>query len=335
MPAYGFATDAEELYMQPLFTAAILTCAALTAFYAQAQDFPTKAINITVPNPPGGMNQLHAQPLSTVLERITGQPAPVVNRPGAVAAAGTAYVVNQPPDGHSLLVTTANLHLAIEKDKLYGAKSPYALNQIAFIALMSSDPIIGGVHPVLPVKNVKELIALAKAKPNELVYSTSGPYGITHTPIVMLMYAAKITMRHLPTTGGGPAITQALGGHSQITSGGPATMAPHGKAGKLRLIASWGDKSHPAVPDIPTMKSMGMDIEAYLWVGLFASAAVPEATLTKVRDLARKAINDPQFRKVLDAAQVVPDYRDGPEFKKFFDADHQRMAAAIKSIGKI
>ena len=93
--------------------------------------------------------------------------------------------------------------------------------------------------------------------------------------------------------------------------------------------------SHPAVPDIPTMKSMGMDIEAYLWVGLFASAAVPEATLTKVRDLARKAINDPQFRKVLDAAQVVPDYRDGPEFKKFFDADHQRMAAAIKSIGKI
>ena len=309
--------------------------AAGAALVAQAQDFPTKAITLTVPNPPGGMNQIHAQPLSTVLERITGQPAPVVNRPGAVAAAGTAYVVNQPPDGHSLLVTTANLHLAIEKDKLYGTKTPYALNQIAFIALMSSDPIIGGVHPVLPVKNVKELIALAKAKPNELVYSTSGPYGITHTPIVMLMDAAKITMRHLPTTGGGPAITQALGGHSQITSGGPATMAPHGKSGKLRLIASWGDKSHPAVPDIPTMKSMGMDIEAYLWVGLFASAAVPEATLTKVRDLARKAINDPQFRKVLDAVQVVPDYRDGPEFKKFFDADHQRMAAAIKSIGKI
>jgi tripartite-type tricarboxylate transporter receptor subunit TctC len=116
----------------------------LAATAAAAQDFPTKALNITVPNPPGGMNQVHAQPLSVVLERITGQPAPVVNRPGAVAAAGTAYVVNQPPDGHSLLVTTANLHLAVEKDKLYGAKTPYSLNQIAFVALMSADPLIMG-----------------------------------------------------------------------------------------------------------------------------------------------------------------------------------------------
>ena len=314
---------------------ATLVFSAMLAHGALAQDFPTKALNITVPNPPGGMNQVHAQPLSTVLERTTGHPAPVVNRPGAVAAAGTAFVVNQPPDGHSLLVTTANLHLAIEKDKLYGAKTPYSLSQIAFIALMSSDPIIGGVHPVLPVKNVKELIALAKSKPNELVYSTSGPYGITHTPIVMLMDYAKITMRHLPTTGGGPAITQALGGHSQITSGGPATMAPHAKSGKLKLIASWGDKSHPAVPDVPTLKSQGMDIEAYLWVGLFTAAAVPEATQVKLRDLARKAINDAQFKKSLEAAQVVLDYRDSAEFRKFFERDHQRMASAIKSIGKI
>lgn len=297
--------------------------------------YPTKALNITVPNPPGGMNQLHAQPLSTVLERMTGQPAPVVNRPGAVAAAGTAYVVNQPPDGHSLLVSTANLHLAVEKDKLYGAKTPYSLSQIAFVALMSADPLIMGVHPVLPVKTVKELVALAKSKPNELVYSSSGPYGITHTPVVMFMDATKISMRHLPTTGGGPAITQALGGHSQLTSGGPATMAPHGNSGKLRLIASWGVKPHPAVATVPTFKSMGMDIEAYLWVGLFTSAAVPEATQVKIRDLARRAINDPQFKKSLEAAQVVPDYRDAAEFKKFFDTDHQRMAAAIKSIGKI
>ena len=313
----------------------IMACAVLAACGAQAQDFPTKALNITVPNPPGGMNQLHAQPLSAVLERITGQAAPVVNRPGAVAAAGTAYVVNQPPDGHSLLVTTANLHLALEKDKLYGVKSPYSLDQIGFVALMSSDPLVMGVHPALPVKSVKEMIALAKKRPNELVFSTSGPYGITHTPIVMFLDASKITMRHLPTTGGGPAIIQALGGHSQLTAGGPATMAPHGKSGKLKLIATWGAKPHVAVPDVPTFKSMGIDIEAYLWVGLFTASAVPDATMTKLRDLARKAINDAQFQKVLEAAQVVPDYRDGPEFRKFFDTDHARMARAVKSIGKI
>ncbi|MBM3341911.1 MAG: tripartite tricarboxylate transporter substrate binding protein [Betaproteobacteria bacterium] len=314
---------------------AIISTLALAPLAAHAQDFPTKALTITVPNPPGGMNQVHAQPLSVVLERLTGQPAPVVNRPGAVGAAGTAFVVNQPPDGHNLLVTTANLHLAVEKDKLYGAKTPYSLEQIAFVALMSSDPLIMGVHPVLPAKTVKDLIALAKAKPNELVFSTSGPYGITHTPIVMFMDATKTRMRHLPTTGGGPAITQALGGHSQVTGGGPATMAPHGKTGKLRLIASWGTQPHPAVPDAPTFKSMGIDIEAYLWVGLFTSAAVPEATQTRLRDLARRAINDAQFQKALEGSQVVLNYRDAPEFRKFFEADHKRMASAIKSIGKI
>ncbi len=307
----------------------------LAASSAMAQDFPSKAINITVPNPPGGMNQLHAQPLSNALEKLTSQPAPVVNRPGAVAAAGTAYVVNQPPDGHSWLVTTANLHLALEKDKLYGTKTPYSLDQIAFVALMSSDPLVMGVHPALPVKSVKELIALAKSRPNELVFSSSGPYGITHTPVVMFLDASKTKMRHLPTTGGGPAITQALGGHSQLTGGGPATMAPHGKSGKLRLLATWGDKPHPAVPELPTFKSLGMNIEAYLWVGLFTSAAVPEATLTKVRDLARRAVADAQFQKTLVNAQVVPQYRDAAAFKQFFEADHKRMASAIKSIGKI
>ena len=319
----------------PLLAATCATCAVLATLNAQAQDFPSKAINITVPNPPGGMNQVHAQPLSTILEKITNQPAPVVNRPGAVAAVGTAYVVNQPPDGHSWLVSTANLHLALEKDKLYGVKSPYALNQIGFVALLSSDPIIMGVHPSLPVKTVKELISLAKSRPNELVYSTSGAFGITHTPQILFLNATKTTMRHLPTTGGGPAITQALGGHSQMTAGAPATMAPHGASGKLRLLASWGDKAHPALPAVPTFKSQGIDIEAYLWVGLFTSAAVPEATMTKVRDLARRAAADPQFKKALENLQVVPDYRDGPEFRKFFDADHQRMAVAVKSIGKI
>ena len=122
--------------MKPLLI--VLPLLAVTA--AVAQDFPTKAITITVPNPPGGMNQIHAQPLSTILEKLGGQPAPVVNRPGAVAAAGTAFVANQPPDGHHILVTTPNLYLAIEKDKLYGVKSPYSVwPKISFCASTEPD----------------------------------------------------------------------------------------------------------------------------------------------------------------------------------------------------
>jgi tripartite-type tricarboxylate transporter receptor subunit TctC len=309
--------------------------ASLAATGAYAQDYPTRAINITVPNPPGGMNQIHAQPLSAVLERLTKQPAPVINRPGGTAAVGTAYVANQPPDGHNILVTTPNLYLVIEKDKLYGIKTPFTLEQIAPIALLSADPLIMTTHPSLPVKNVKELIALSKARPNELVFSTSGPYGITHMPMAMFLDATKTVMRHLPTTGGGPAITQALGGHSQVTGGGPAAVLPYIKSGKLRPIGSWGVKPYPSLPDVPTFKSMGMDIEAYLWVGLFTTAGVPEATFSKMREVIRRAAADPMFKQALENVNVVPDYREGAEFKAFFDADYKRMAAAVKKVGKL
>lgn len=308
----------------------------LAAVSGYAQDYPARAINITVPNPPGGMNQIHAVPLSAVLEKMTGQPAPVINRPGGTAGIGTAYVANQPPDGYNILVTTSNLHLVIEKDKLYGIKSPFTLDQIAPLALLSADPLIMVIHPSLPVKNVKQLVALAKSRPNEIIYSSSGPYGITHTPTAMFLHAAGIKMRHLPTTGGGPALTQALGGHSQVTGGGPATTYPLVASGKLRAIASWGTKPHPAFPDTPTFQSLGYkNVEAYLWVGLFTRTGIPEPIFNQMRQLIAKVSADPAFKKALEAVRVVPDYRDAPEFRKFFDEDYKRMAAAIKNIGKL
>jgi tripartite-type tricarboxylate transporter receptor subunit TctC len=306
----------------------------LAAAAGHAQDYPSRPVVITVPNPPGGMNQIHAQPLSAVIERLTKQPAPVVNRSGGTAAIGTAYVANQ-PDGHNILVTTPNLYLVIEKDKLYGIKSPYTLDQIAPLALLSADPLIMVVHPSMPVKNVSQLVALAKSKPNEIVYSSSGPYGITHAPTAMFLDAYKIQMRHLPTTGGGPAVTQALGGHSQVTGGGPAAVYPYIKSGQLRAIASWGGKAYPALPDVPTFKSMGKDIEAYLWVGLFTSSATPAPLQAKMRELIAKVAADPTFKQALENVQVVPDYRDAPDFKKFFDDDYRRLGGAIKAIGKL
>ena len=306
----------------------------LAAAGVYAQDYPARAINITVPNPPGGMNQIHAQPLSAVIERLTKQPAPVVNRPGGTAAVGTAYVANQ-PDGYNILVTTPNRYLVIEKDKLYGIKSPFSLDQIALLALLSADPLIAVVHPSLPVKSVKELVALAKSKPNEIVYSSSGLYGITHVPTEMFLRAAGLKMRHLPTTGGGPAVTQALGGHSQLTVGGLAAVYPYVPSGKLRPIASWGAKPSASLANVPTLRSLGYDVEAYLWVGVFTTAGVPDPIYSRMRQLIAKAAADPLFKQALENVQVVPDYRDAPEFKPFFDADYKRLAAAVKAIGKL
>ena len=318
--------------MKRLLPAVALCLAATGAF---AQSYPSRAINITVPNPPGGMNQIHAQPLSAVLEKITGQPAPIINRPGGTAAVGTAYVANQAPDGYNLLVTTPNIYLVIEKDKVYGVKSPYSLDKVTRLALLSSDPLIMTVHPSMPVKTAKDLVALAKKRPGEIVFSSSGPYGITHTPMEMFLHSADLKMRHLPTTGGGPAILQVLGGHAQVTGGGPAAVYSHVKSGKLRAIASWGDKVHPALPDVPTFKSSGIDIEAYLWVGLFTTAGVPDATLNQMRALIGKVVQDPMFQQALQKVHVVPNYKDTAEFEQFFQADYKRLAAVIKKMGKL
>jgi tripartite-type tricarboxylate transporter receptor subunit TctC len=277
--------------MKRMLLAAACVCAASTAV---AQGFPNKAMTIVVPNPPGGMNQIHAQPLSAIIERLTKQPAPVVNRSGGTAAVGTAYVANQPADGHTLLVTTPNLYLVIEKDKLYGIKSPYTLAQIQPVALMSADPLIMVTHPSVPVKTAKEFAALLKKKTGVYTFSSSGPYGITHVPFEMFIDSVGIKMRHVPTTGGGPAITQALGGHVDA-----------------------------------------IDVEAYLWVGLFTTAGLPDATFTQLRELVRKAAHDPTFVEALKNVQVIPDYRDVNEFKAFFDADYKRMAKAVQKIGKI
>ncbi len=307
----------------------------LVATVGHAQDYPARAINLIVPNPPGGMNQIHAQPLGAVIEKLYKHPAPVLNKPGGTAAAGTAFVANQPPDGYNILVTTPNLYLATEKDKLFGIQSPYTLDQIAPIALLSADPLAFCVQAENPIKSIKELVAAAKAKQGAMSFSSSGPYGITHVPAAMFLDAAGIKMRHVPTTGGGPAVIQLLGGHVDMHDGGLAAVAPHIKSGKLRPLGLTDVKRSSALPDVPTMKEVGYDVEAYLWVGLFTTSGVPEATMTKLRDVIRKSVADPLFQDAMAKSQVVIDYRDTPEFRKFFDADYKRLAGAVKAIGRI
>jgi tripartite-type tricarboxylate transporter receptor subunit TctC len=318
--------------MKSLLLAVLLSIA---AFCGYAQDFPSRGINLIVPNPPGGMNQIHAQPLGAVIEKLYKQPAPVLNKPGATAAAGTAYVANQPPDGYNVLVTTPNLYLALEKDKLFGIQSPYTLEQLAPIALLSADPLAFCVQTENPIKSIKELVAVAKAKQGTMAFSSSGPYGIVHVPIAMFLDAAGIKMRHVPTTGGGPALIQLLGGHVDMTAGGLAAVYPHIKSGKFRPLAISDVKRSASLPDVPTFKETGYDVEAYLWVGLFTAAGVPEPTFNKLREVIRKSVADPLFQDSMTKVQVVIDYRDAPEFKKFFEADYRRLAAAVKAIGRI
>ena len=312
-------------------TAVCLSLAVAGGVHAKEQ-FPSQPITIVVPNPPGGMNQITAQPLSVVMEKITGQPVVVVNKPGGTGAVGTAYVANQKPDGTHLLVTTPNLYLVIEKNKALHVESPYRLDQIQPVALTSADPLIFVVQAESPYHSLKDFVSAARSKPGEMAFSSSGPYGITHVPMEMFLHAAKLKLRHVPTTGGGPAIVQLLGGHVQATGGGVAAVKGHIAAGKLRALASWGAKRHPALPDVPTFKELGYDAEAYLWVGLFTTAGLPAGTLKALRKVVEKTIHSADYQDAMKKSNVVIDYRDTPQFVKFFKEDHARLAKVVKRI---
>jgi tripartite-type tricarboxylate transporter receptor subunit TctC len=154
-------------------------------------------------------------------------------------------------------------------------------------------------------------------------------------PMEMFLHAAKLKMRHVPTTGGGPAITALLGGHVEMTAGGPAAITSHVRAGKLRPLASWGAKRHEAYPAVPTFKELGYDVEYYIWAGMFAPRGTAEPVMKVLRDTARKTVEDPDFKKAMANVNSPIQYMDAPEFAKYWEADGKRLAALVKIVGKV
>jgi tripartite-type tricarboxylate transporter receptor subunit TctC len=314
-----------------------IVLSAAAAAPAIAQDaFPNRAISMIVAFPPGGVADITARPTAAAMEKILKQPVTVTNRPGAAGAVGNSVVANARPDGYTVLMALSSISVIPAADELFNRKPAYSLDQFAPIALISADPTILVTHPSLPVKSVKELVALARSKPNDLVFSSSGIYGALHMPMEMFIHAAKIKMRHLPTPGGGPAITALLGGHVMLTAGGPAAISGSVKAGKMRPIASWGADRHASYPAIPTFRELGYkDVEYYIWAGLFAPRGTPDSVMKVLRDAARKVVEDPAFRKAMANVDSLVQYMDAPDFQKYWEADAKRLAALVRVVGKV
>jgi tripartite-type tricarboxylate transporter receptor subunit TctC len=322
--------------MKPKILLAALLLA-LSAVPAAAQEaFPARGITMIVAFPPGGVADITARPTAAAMEKILKQPVAVTNRPGAAGAVGNAAVANAKPDGYTILMALSSISVIPAADVLFNRKPAYSLDQFAPIALISADPTILVAHPSLPVKSLKELVALARSRPGELSYSSSGIYGALHMPMELFLHAAKLKMRHVPTTGGGPAINAILGGHVELTAGGPAAISGHIKAGKLRPLANWGAKRHPSLPDVPTFRELGYkDVEYYIWAGMFAPRGTPESVMKVLRDTARRATEDPGFRKSMANVDSLVQYMDAPDFNQYWQADAKRLAALVKIVGKV
>jgi tripartite-type tricarboxylate transporter receptor subunit TctC len=317
------------------FTAAVLLAFAAVA-PTQAQDtFPTRPITLVVPFPPGGIADITARPLAAAMEKILKQPVTVQNKQGAAGAVGMASVATAKPDGYTLLVALVSVSVIPEVDKLFGRPPAYTRDQLVGIARLNADPPMLVVNAEYPWKTLKDFVSDPKAKSGELVYSSSGIYGASHVPMEMLMSAAGLKMRHLPTTGGAPAMTAVLGKHAAMWNSPPAVAAPHLASGKIRALANYGAKRLPDFPDVPTMKELGYDIEYYLWTGLFAPKGVADPILKAIGAAVAKAVEDPDFKAAMAKAKMPIAYQDAAEFKAWWDKDASMLAEVVKKIGKV
>jgi tripartite-type tricarboxylate transporter receptor subunit TctC len=246
-----------------------------------------------------------------------------------------AFVAKAKPDGYTLLLALSSISVIPEADKVLGRAPMFQLDQLLPIARFTADPVVLAVRAESPWKTYAEFIAFAKANPKKLNYGSSGNYGTMHVPMEMLASVAGITLTHVPFTGAAPAVTALLGGTLDAVASGPSTVVQHVKAGKLRVLANWGPERHPALPDVPTLRELGVATEYAQWSGLFAPAGTPEPVLNALRKAAREVQDDAAFKQTFVTLQTPLAYLDAPAFRAYWDADAKKMADVVQRIGKI
>jgi tripartite-type tricarboxylate transporter receptor subunit TctC len=302
---------------------------------AAQSDYPNRPITMVVPFPPGGVADITARPVAEAMGRLLGQPVVVENRAGAGGGVGMQYVARAKPDGYTVLLALSSISIIPEADKVLGRDPMFQLSQLVPIARFTADPTVLAVRADAPWKNVADLVAAAKQAPGSIPYGSSGNYGTMHVPMEMLNASAGTTMLHVPFTGAGPAVVALLGGQVQALSTGPSTVMGHMKGGKVRVLATWGESRHPALPDVPTLKELGFDAQFSQWTGLFVPAGTPEPVIAKLREAAHGAVEDATFKAALTKVETPVQYLDQPQFRAFWDADARKLAEVVKRIGKV
>jgi tripartite-type tricarboxylate transporter receptor subunit TctC len=311
--------------------------AALTIRPAFAQDaYPSHAITIINPFPPGGASEVVTRPLAAVLEPIVKQPVVLETKAGAAGAVGTQVAASAKPDGYTLLSHITSISAHSEVDKLFGRPVKFTRADFIPLARFVADPCVLLVNDQQPYKTLKELTDDATKRPDAIIFSSSGLYGALHIPMALYMKAAGgLKFRHLPTNGGGPALTAFLGNNAQVLVSSISASLAQIKAGKAKPLALFGGTRSKALPDVPTMKELGYNVEYYLWVGMFAPKGTPANAVTYLRDVLKKAANSDQFKTVITNLGQELGYMDQPEFAKFWDADAARIEAAVRDIGRV
>lgn len=324
-----------------LFLSAILAAAALysqnvfSQSVASDDSWPSRPISMIIPFPPGGVATVVGRPISEGMSKNLEKPIIMENKPGAGGGIGNAYVAKAKPDGYNVLFAMSSVSTIPETDRIAGKSASYATNQLRPIGRITSDPVVIVVRSDAPWKTMKEFIADAKKNPGKFNFSSSGNYGTMQLPMEMLKTNQNIFVVHIPYGGAGPAVLAVLSGEVDIVASGPSTVVQNVKAGKLRALAHTGDSKLAALPDVPSLKELGIPVEYNQWTGIFVPKSTPDPIVKKYRDALRAAVNDNSIRTIIGNAGSPIDYLDEPEFQAFWDKDIVKMNEVVRKIGKL
>lgn len=316
-------------------SAAAAAALATRPVFAQ-ETYPAHAITVINPFPPGGASDVVTRPLAAVLEPIVKQPIVIDTKAGAAGAVGAQVAAAAKPDGYTLLSHITSISGFAEVDKLFGRTPKFTRADFIPLARFVADPCVLIVNDQQPYKTLKDFTDDAKKRPDEIIFSSSGLYGALHIPMALYQKAAGgLKLRHLPTNGGGPALTALLGNNSQALASSVSACLSQIKAGKAKPLALFGGQRSKALPDVPTMKELGYNIEYYLWVGMFAPKGTPPAAITYLRNVLKQAALTDQFKASMTNLGQDVEYMDQPDFAKFWDADAARIEDAVREIGRV
>jgi tripartite-type tricarboxylate transporter receptor subunit TctC len=310
----------------------ILPLALCATAHAQSPaQYPARPVRIVVPQSPGASTDTTARLIAQKLTTALGQTVLVDNRPGAGSVIGTELVAKATPDGHTLLVVASSITL---NPIMHKNLSWDPVRDFAPITQLSSFPNILVVHPAVPVKTVKDLIALAKAKPGALNYGSAGTATGTHLSAELFKHMTGTDMVHVPYKGGGAAIPALMGGQVQLMFGTTVSALPHVRAGKLRAIAVTSPKRSPSAPDVPTIAESGVPgYDHTPWNGFLAPAKTPRAIVARLNEETARILHSPDTRSVFMNEGAEPVGNKPEEFGAIIKSEIAKWGKVIQAAG--
>jgi tripartite-type tricarboxylate transporter receptor subunit TctC len=300
-------------------------------FSAWSQSYPTRAVRIVVPFAVGGPADIYARFIGAKLSEALGQSFVVENRPGGGSIVGTDAVAKSPPDGYTLLMMS-NTHTVNET---LIPKKPFELmRDLAPISGVNYSDLLMVIHPSVPANNLREFVALARSRPGELNYASSGPGTPYHMAGELFKAMAGVDIVHVPHKGSDQARTAILGGQVHMMFDAITTMAGHARGGKVKALASSGKSRSAVTPDLPTVDEAGVPgYEATIWLGLMAPSETPRAILEKLSAETNKIVNSPEVKEAWGKQGAVPMGMTVEQFEKFLRDDIVKWAKVVKLSG--